>query len=388
MSSSSTSSLLTDFSSIEDLSSIGENFDDIQFPINTENEYKDPVHPSLDISIFSVLQMVLVYFMRHNLTGVALEDLLLLINSILGINNLPTSKYIFFKMFSKSACPKYNFFCHNCLTSVEMESEVYDKFIETNKICRNCKSKHSFNRLNEINYFVTFSLESQLREMILNNSEDFIKDEEILTEDKMTDIQDGLLFKQKPNCERIEISLTLNTDGVQVFKSKSKSLWPVQVIVNNLKPVYRFKTSNIIVTALWFNMKHPPMKILLKPLIEEIVNLRAKGLTMVIENRTYVFNVSILCATLDAPAKAVVQNIIQFNGFCSCSYCEHPGISVNTLVRYPNLDLIQRREKESAIKQMLGARKLNAAIIKTNKPLVTVKGFKGLFLFSIIHYVI
>lgn len=229
--------------------------------------------------------------------------------------------------------------------------------------------------------FVTFSLESQLREMILNNSKDFIKDEDILTEDKMTDIQDGMLFKQKPNCERFEISLTLNTDGVQVFKSKSKSLWPVQVIVNNLNPIYRFKTSNIIVTALWFNMKHPPMKILLKPLLEEIVNLRAKGLTMVIDNTTYVFNVSILCATLDAPAKAVVQNIIQFNGFCSCSYCEHPGISVTTLVRYPNLDLIQRREKESAIKQMLEARKLNAEIIKTNKPLVTIKGFKGMFLY-------
>lgn len=357
--------------------------EDQQFPPmnHEEKEYEDFIHPSINISILSVLQMILIFFMRHNLTGVALEDLLLLINSILGINNLPTSKYIFFKIFSKSAPPKYNFFCHNCHTSVQMESEVYETFIETNKICKNCEAKHTFNRLNENNYFITFSLESQLREMILKNKKDFIIDEEKLTENKMTDIQDGLLFKKKSNIERIEISLTLNTDGVQVFKSKSKSLWPVQVIVNNLNPIYRFKTSNIIVTALWFNTKHPPMKVLLKPLIEEIVNLREKGLTIVVDNEVHVFNVSILCATLDAPAKSNVQNIIQFNGFSSCSYCEHPGTSINSMVRYPNIDLVKRRENDSAIKHMLQAREKNAYLVKTrsNKPLATVNGFKGMF---------
>lgn len=133
-------------------------------------------------------------------------------------------------------------------------------------------------------------------------------------------------------------------------------------------------------TALWFNTQHPPMKILLKPLIEEVINLRERGLTIVIDNEVYVFNVSILCATLDAPAKSVVQNIIQFNGFLSCSYCEHPGISIDSMVRYPNIRLVKRRENNSAVKQMLQAREKNAHLVKTRskKPLATVKGFKGM----------
>ena len=30
-------------------------------------------------------------------------------------------------------------------------------------------------------------------------------------------------------------------------------------------------------------------------------------------------------ATLDAPTRASVQNIMQFNGQYGCSFCEHPG---------------------------------------------------------------
>ena len=33
----------------------------------------------------------------------------------------------------------------------------------------------------------------------------------------------------------------------------------------------------------------------------------------------------VLCATLDLPAKAKVQNVIQFNGEFGCSSCKQPG---------------------------------------------------------------
>lgn len=128
-------------------------------------------------------------------------------------------------------------------------------------------------------------------------------------------------------------------------------------------------------------MKHPPMKILLKPLIEEIINLRQQELTIIIDNRAYVFNVSISCTTLDAPAKAVVQNIIQFNVFSSCSYCEHPGTSIGPMVRYPSIDLVERREKNSAIKHMLQAREKNASLIKS-KTLLYVVIFIKLIIFQ------
>ena len=43
-------------------------------------------------------------------------------------------------------------------------------------------------------------------------------------------------FLRSPN----NISLTLNTDGVAVFKSSKASLWPVWVVINELPPAERY----------------------------------------------------------------------------------------------------------------------------------------------------
>ena len=38
----------------------------------------------------------------------------------------------------------------------------------------------------------------------------------------------------------------------------------------------------------------------------------------------------LLSATKDAPAKCLFQNVVQFNGFSGCPYCESPGATVQT----------------------------------------------------------
>ena len=38
----------------------------------------------------------------------------------------------------------------------------------------------------------------------------------------------------------MNISLLLNTDGVQVFKSSNLSLWPVYLVINELPPHLRY----------------------------------------------------------------------------------------------------------------------------------------------------
>ena len=35
----------------------------------------------------------------------------------------------------------------------------------------------------------------------------------------------------------------------------------------------------------------------------------------------------LLCATCDLPAKALIMNMVQFNGFYGCSRCLQPGIA-------------------------------------------------------------
>ena len=38
----------------------------------------------------------------------------------------------------------------------------------------------------------------------------------------------------------VNISLTLNTDGVAIFKSSKNSLWPVWLVINELPPTERY----------------------------------------------------------------------------------------------------------------------------------------------------
>ena len=45
----------------------------------------------------------------------------------------------------------------------------------------------------------------------------------------------------------------------------------------------------------------------------------------------FMMTVHTICCCCDLPAKALVQNFIQFNGIYGCSFCEQPGQVVSTV---------------------------------------------------------
>ena len=44
----------------------------------------------------------------------------------------------------------------------------------------------------------------------------------------------------------------------------------------------------------------------------------------------FVMTAHVICCTCDLPAKALVQNILQFNGAYGCGFCEQPGKNLRT----------------------------------------------------------
>lgn len=138
--------------------------------------------------------MILIYFIRHNLTLVALEDLLKLINSIIGANSLFTSKYKFFKLFSKPYQPKNIFCCKECYFDLEVNNDMYENNLRTME-CPHCKTSNKINSATETNYFVTYQLESILKEVISQNIHDFISNQQNdNSNDDISDINDGKLY--------------------------------------------------------------------------------------------------------------------------------------------------------------------------------------------------
>ena len=120
-----------------------------------------------------------------------------------------------------------------------------------------------------------------------------------------------------------DMSLTWNTDGIPVFNSSNFSIWPLQAYVNELPP--HLCAKNILLLGLWFGKK-PCMNVFLKPFVEECSWLERDGFIFGREARPRRVFSPFLSA--DAPARAIVRNVKQFNGEHGCDWCEFPGVAV------------------------------------------------------------
>lgn len=66
---------------------------------------------------------------------------------------------------------------------------------------------------------------------------------------------------------------------------------------------------------------------ILKPFIMDLIMLHDEGFEFIVpgQNNSITIHVHALISTVDAVARAVLQNIHQFNGEYGCSFCLHPG---------------------------------------------------------------
>ena len=135
--------------------------------------------------------------------------------------------------------------------------------------------------------------------------------------------------------DKNNLSLTWNVDGVPLFKSSKFSLWPFYLVVNELPIKLRAIKENVILAGLWFGETKPNMTIFLKPIFSELRILETKGIqvTSPLQPDPFMSKVILLAGTCDLPAKCMVMNSIQFNGFFGCSKCLQPGISYQTSAR-------------------------------------------------------
>jgi hypothetical protein len=379
----------------EESNDYDENSQDSDFDSEMRDLFNDQrkVNANSNTTISEALLMVLAYFLRHNLTWQALEHLLLLINSILGSSVLPKSKYLFKKVFPPKLKPSINFFCKKCNLILDHDQLKNLK----NETCptAGCGEHINLSTSKGSNFFLTFPIKSQVKELIEKNC-NFAFNGLNSESNTITDVCDSILHKNLPTSTLRTVTLTVNTDGCSVFESKKKgSLWPLQLIVNELDPKIRFLPENIIVTGIWFG-GDPPMEIFLKPFIME---LRKSNQTEIsIGSEKFKIMIQPLIFTVDTIAKDCIQKKIQFNGYNGCSYCDHPGInlcrdptrdmvelgkksnqalkSINQ-IRYPTIENTNKRTHEGTIADMRQARITNETVrgFKNLSPLVGIKNF-------------
>lgn len=303
-----------------------------------------------------LVEMAVQHYLKHNLTLVCLEDTLKLMNLSHGCRKeLPSSKYLIFKKFGEHTNTNMNILQYHVQCS---KCNIYSKR-SYSKHGNNCDKCHATLIPNETNFFIYIPIKDQLIQSLKLNWSHIQQHNSSLngkSKNLISDVDDASLMKKL--CDSFSgfdlnvMSLTLNTDGANNFKSNSTSLWPIQIVQNFLPPEIRYKAVNILTVGLYYNNLKPDCKEYFNPLVSELKELANDGLVFEIADEMYQFLPLITHCVVDLPAKRMLQCIKQYNGRRACTYCKHPGCDIQNLgkkkvIRYTDGSYPQRTQTET-----------------------------------------
>lgn len=273
-------------------------------------------------------------YLRHNLTLACLEDVMKLLNETLEeCQKLPTGKVQIMNMFREHrdlVDIVYFVKCNKCQKYSKVENKTSAK-------CSHCGNGLKFT---ETNYFVNLPVEQQIVKSIKENWSSIQK----FTIDRekdptmISDVYDGAVLKkilEKYRDSDVNIlSLTINVDGANKFKSNSKSVWPIQLLQNYLPPNIRFLPKNVIINGLQYVSSKDDdtddlnFREFMLPLVNELNDLKGNNIQIQIDNENYSFKPIITHAALDLPAKSKFAEIKQCGGYDRFGYFRYAKINL------------------------------------------------------------
>lgn len=351
---------------------------------NANNNIEDPVEDEF-------IDLILSFFLKHNLSLTGLEDQMKLLNAKEpDCKVLPTNKTQIIELFraNRDVFQVYYFVkCDKCKKYTKVDAESKNK-----TMCVYCDF---LLKRTETNFFVIIPIEQQIRQCIKIHWK-YIS--QFAAKDNVpgiySDAQDGKILKdvldQYKDTDINILSLCLNLDGANKFKSNKMSLWPLQFLQNYLPPSIRFQTRNIIVGGFYYGSTKLCCREYLLPLIQELSHLKRNNITMNIDDVDYTFKPVVTHSAVDLPSKSMLQQTKQFGSYNGCTYCEIPGElvtvksmkkqkekknnnkkaaidatnnKVNKFVRYvESAETYKLRDETETLKQMLAAAKSNDSV--------------------------
>ena len=292
---------------------------------------QEPLYQGSNVTLGSVMVLLVLFVSRHNLTSEALENLLSIIAAILPASSiLPSSLNRFKKYFSDLKHPfVFHHYCSYCLAYVGQHSV---------KQCLNSHCLKDLTAKGGTCYFIEIPIIYQLQTMFSRSGfynelqHRFHRKKQAL--ENIEDIYDGRLYrslvKKGVLSSGDNISFIFNTDGVPVFKSSKVSIWPLYLIINELPYNKRFARKNMLFAGMWFGEKKPAMWTFLKPFHHSLSNLEQRVNFSVCGIGSITCQGVLLGGTCDLPARCLVCNAIQYNGASSCWKCLQQGKTVKT----------------------------------------------------------
>lgn len=156
-------------------------------------------------------------------------------------------------------------------------------------------------------YFANIPVKQQLLESLTADMDDIIAYyTNVLAEDQITDIHNCECFEnvRKIYPSSIILPLIVNTDGAQLHRVSTNSLWLIQCYQAFLPPAKRYIPANILIVAAHFGKKKPNMHEFFYEFLKEIREIQNNGgLNMTHKGNEYNFMPAIIGLSCDIPAK-------------------------------------------------------------------------------------
>lgn len=285
------------------------------------------------------IDKVMQLYLKHNLTLTCLEDVMELLNyNREPCDKFPTSKKPIIRLFRDQRDLFDVFFIMKCENKKCNFSNKIDSTSSKSK-CGRCGLNL---KPTESNFFVFIPIEQQIIKSVKDNWSYICKfDTSSKDDNAYSDVHDGKILKdlleEYKDSDVNILSLTLNLDGANKFKSNVYSVWPLQLIQNYLPPRIRFLPDNIITCGLYYDMKKPNCLEYMLPLVNELDTLGEGKIAIDINGEDYIFKPAVTCCSVDLPAKSLIQQTKQFGGYDACTYCDIVGELV-TVTKKPNND--------------------------------------------------
>lgn len=356
-------------------------------------EFVTPLGNGTSLSVGDALVLIMDYAIDEGLAWTSIEKLLKLQNRLLGTNSLPESKYLFRKFASASPDDvTFHFYCPACETLLTKAAGSLKERQAISPTCSICGDQYlGRDFMSKGSYFVSLPLETQLASVLAD--EDVRKKlAESLANGNAprgtvkADITDGEFHRQqraKLGCGTYDLTVSMNADGSPVFKSANNSIWPVQLTLNELPPHLRWRA--VVLPLLWYGAKHPNMTLLLQAFATQMDGLAQEGITWNAGGITVNSKVYCISSVADAPARAAMQNVMQYNGYFGCSWCLHPGVCIKGCIKYPvSIGAMDDRTEHGMVADMAEAAETKRTVrgVKGPSPLLNVPGFNIVLSFS------
>lgn len=289
---------------------------DLLSSFETSNEYSILDSSDETDVIQKTVNNIFEHRVRNHASYKACENIAAIINETSKIA-VPKSKYLL------KAAAEYHFkrfyyvFCSGC-----------NELVLLDKKCPNCQR---ITKKTKDNYYIYIPIEQQINYFLkkyLNEILDYI---ELTKENRnfMYDIHSASVYKSlnsnKCSEEDIILSLTICTDGAQMYRSSKGTFYPIFVKLNFLPPNIRFKRENILIVGLYYGKQKPDIDKIIFPLAEEIQKLTKSKIRVLYNGSLLEFIPIVMFCTCDLVARPMVMRMNGHSAYFGCPLCLHNG---------------------------------------------------------------